>query len=164
MPLTFERGDEDRPKGHAIIYWRHLHQPRFLSVYIVVHPIELSTSQLEEAANIMGINYSPDKIARLEELRREGKPQSHILVLFPCSVADVEELRRRAAQRDDDLINAGSIDSFSNEREEIVSARDEYHQLYTKMLAKEIIQEGEEIVEEVEGWLKQQQNDAGSAG
>ena len=98
-------------------HWECADQEKFLVTYIVIHPLEMSVDQLEEAAGIMKVGFPADKIGRLEQLRRDDRPQSHVHVFYAFHINDIEKLRIRTKNRGDDLIYAGTVNPLTDLRE-----------------------------------------------
>ncbi|MDI6806777.1 MAG: hypothetical protein QMD14_03090 [Candidatus Aenigmarchaeota archaeon] len=155
MRLIFERGDESKPKGHAIIYWGYLGDPsKFLATYLAISPLEVDLEYLEKAATMMEIHSQ----LPLEEIKRLMKERGGMVsptgILPPMPVTDIEELKERAEERGDDLINAGVIYPFSDLKNEIMRVTHEYGELYSKTLAeKPLAKEKIDVDELIRGML-----------
>ncbi|MDE2836167.1 MAG: hypothetical protein OXL97_01470 [Chloroflexota bacterium] len=101
MALTFEIGDESRPRGHAVLYFGN---PRtgLLATYVVLLPVKMDMSK-----------YLPPMLAAqlgglASEVLGEGGG-SFAAPPIPEAVESVEPLRRLAELRGDDFIWGGDM-------------------------------------------------------
>ena len=101
MALTFEIGDESRPRGHAVLYFGN---PRtgLLATYVVLLPVKMDVSK-----------YLPPMLAAqlgglAGEMLGEGGG-SFAAPPIPEAVESVEPLRRLAELRGDDFIWGGDM-------------------------------------------------------
>lgn len=97
--MRFERGDPDRPKGHAILYFQ-TPEGRLLATYVVVLPVEVDYTK-----------YMPPYLAS-----QMGGASALDLSAFafppvPEAVPSMDALRQMADQRDDDLVFGGDVTS-----------------------------------------------------
>src|SRR5512146_3193245 len=100
MDLTFERGERDKPKGHALLYFRNpANQGEVLASYLVVPPVPLDLSK-----------YMPPLFAG-------NIPQSQLQPVSAIPLPPVPEvvesrayLQQLAEARDDDLVYGGTLD------------------------------------------------------
>jgi hypothetical protein len=98
MAAAFEIGNPDRPKGHALLYFRVGGAgSEVLATYVVVLPIAINPAK-----------YIPPAFAA-----RMPQPVSEVaataLPPIPETMESVEQVRRLAQRRDDDLLNGGVI-------------------------------------------------------
>src|SRR5579884_2961289 len=97
MQLTFKRGDDRRPKGHALIYFRDSSGSGVLATYVIIPPISIDFSK-----------YLPPMFAGQGMAANLAEASSIVpLPPVPEAMASVEALRVLAEARDDDLIFAG---------------------------------------------------------
>jgi hypothetical protein len=121
MRLIFERGDERRPKGHALIYFRDQDSPGVLATYLVIPPITIDFSK-----------YLPPMFAGQGMAANLAQASSIVpLPPVPEAVASVEALQILAEQRDDDLVFAG--DGSAAQVEQLLTYTTEAAQLYFHM-------------------------------
>jgi hypothetical protein len=121
MRLIFERGDERRPKGHALIYFRDQDSPGVLATYLVIPPITIDFSK-----------YLPPMFAGQGMAANLAQASSIVpLPPVPEAVASLEALRILAEQRDDDLVFAG--DGSAAQLEQLLTYTTEAAQLYFHM-------------------------------
>ena len=101
MDFTFERGSEQRPKGHALIYFHNSQDAsEFLATYMIVFPIRTDVSK-----------YVPPFL-----LNQIGEVGANDLSAFafppaPEPMGDFEDIERLAEAREDDIIYGGSINT-----------------------------------------------------
>lgn len=118
MQLIFERGDDRRPKGHALVYFRDSAGSGVLATYVVIPPIAIDFSK-----------YLPPMFAGQGMAANLAEASSIVpLPPVPEAMASVDGLRVLADQRDDDLILAG--DATSGEIERLLAYTTEAAQLY----------------------------------
>ncbi|HEX2988722.1 MAG TPA: hypothetical protein VHS06_11200 [Chloroflexota bacterium] len=108
MLLTFERGDSQRPKGHALLYFRSwTDRSTVFATYLIVPPIAVELTK-----------YIPPMFAG--QFQQMGLGAGGISVFpYPPIPERVEShalLQRLAGARDDDLVDGGSVDASSPER------------------------------------------------
>ncbi|MBV8083842.1 MAG: hypothetical protein JO247_03410 [Chloroflexi bacterium] len=117
MRLVFERGDERRPKGHALMYFRDP-DGAVLATYVIVPPVNMDISK-----------YIPPMFAGQGlSAGMFQAPQVIPLPPVPEKVASVRELEVLAQERDDDLVNAG--DAPASQIEALMTSMAEASQLY----------------------------------
>ncbi len=102
MALTFDIGDPDRPKGHAIVYFQSPTTSEVLATYVLILPIPMDIGK-----------YLPPLLASqlggmAGELMGEGMG-SFAAPPVPESVESVDFLRNLASLRGDDLLSGGSV-------------------------------------------------------
>lgn len=121
MQLIFERGDQSRPKGHALVYFRDSEGSGLLATYIVVPPIAIDFAK-----------YLPPMFAG-QGMAANLQQASSIVPLPPVpeKVPSLDTLRVLADQRDDDLISAG--DAPASQVEQLLTYTTEAAQLYFHM-------------------------------
>ena len=118
MLLSFERGDQGRPKGHALVYFRDSEGGGVLATYVVIPPITIDFSK-----------YLPPMFAGQGMAANLAQASSVVpLPPVPESVPTVETLRVLAEQRDDDLVLAG--EAASGQIEQLLTYTTEAAQLY----------------------------------
>ncbi|HLG73404.1 MAG TPA: hypothetical protein VK009_23535 [Chloroflexota bacterium] len=121
MQLIFERGDQSRPKGHALVYFRDPGSSAVLATYIVVPPITIDFSK-----------YLPPMFAGQGMAANLAQASSIVpLPPVPETVESLGMLRILAEQRDDDLILAG--DASPSEIDRLLGSTTEAAQLYFHM-------------------------------
>jgi hypothetical protein len=98
--LSYVLGNSDRPRGHALVYFRDLtNGDRILASYIVVPPVQMDFAK-----------YVPPMFAgQFDQFVAQG-PSAFPLPPIPESVPSLEHLRALATARDDDLIDGGTLD------------------------------------------------------
>jgi hypothetical protein len=118
MQLIFERGDDRRPKGHALVYFRESASAGVLATYVVIPPIAIDFSK-----------YLPPMFAGQGMAANLAEASSIVpLPPVPETISSVDTLRVLAEQRDDDLIFAG--DASAGEIERLLGYTTEAAQLY----------------------------------
>jgi hypothetical protein len=116
MQLTFEQGDGNRPRGHALIYFRGPGDS-LLATYVVVPPITIEFGK-----------YLPSLLAA--QMPALALPQNAAMPLppLPEAVESHAELERLARLREDDLVCGGTLSSTSPEQ--LLQAAAEVAQAY----------------------------------
>lgn len=106
MLLSYERGSQSRPRGHALLYFRGWSDPSAVfATYLIVPPIAVEITK-----------YIPPMFAgQFQGIAGQG------ISIFPYppipeAVDSVATLERLADARDDDLVSGGSVDASSPER------------------------------------------------
>jgi hypothetical protein len=106
VQLSFERGDPTRPRGHAVVYFRASADPNtVLASYVVVPPISMDFSKF----------IPPMVAAQLPGILPSG-PQVFPLPPIPEQVESFAWVQSLADSRDDDLLDAGSVDPMDLQR------------------------------------------------
>jgi hypothetical protein len=106
MQLAFERGDPRRPRGHAVVYFRSTSdQNTILASYVVVPPISMDFAKF----------IPPMFAAQLPGILPSG-PQVFPLPPIPEKVESMAFVEALAASREDDLVNAGTVDPLDIQR------------------------------------------------
>lgn len=98
MNLSFERGDADRPCGHAVVYFTTGAPERVLATYLVIPPIALNIAK-----------YMPPMFAANLPLTGDETPRPMPLPPVPEEVPGRSYVQRLAELRGDDLVYAGSV-------------------------------------------------------
>jgi hypothetical protein len=98
--LAYVLGDPDRPRGHALVYFRDpTDANQILASYIVVPPVQMDFAK-----------YVPPMFAgQFDQFVAQG-PSAFPLPPIPESVPSLEYLRALANARDDDMIDGGTLD------------------------------------------------------
>ena len=141
MDLTFERGDSEHPKGHAVLYFRVDTEPdKVYATYVVTLPIKADLAK-----------YIPPFLASqlgglpLNDLSAFAMPP------LPEPVDGYQELERLCQLREDDLIYVTSMFSFDLPR--MMEAVTEAVQAYSELCARRfgsVAATGVEAIEAVE--------------
>ena len=102
MDLTFERGDSQKPKGHALVYFRVSTEPdKVYASYVIILPISADLSKYVPPFLVSHLGGLP-----LNEFSVFAMPP------VPEAVSGPQELERLAQLRDDDLVYGGDMFSF----------------------------------------------------
>lgn len=128
MEPTFERGDRSAPKGHALLYFRALHDPDAVwATYLVVPPIMMDLAK-----------YVPPLFASQVPLQTSVGPTAYPLPPIPEQVAGLSWLREVARARDDDLLDGGTLDPGDVQRLMLatIEAAQSYGTLYAEWAAR----------------------------
>lgn len=131
MQLRFLRGEEQAPRGHAIVLVRPYGQPdRAMATYCIVLPIQFSLGR-----------YIPPILAAqlpLEGLREMGASPS-VMPIPPMleDVTDEQALIDLAELRQDDVVEISGVDMTNDMRrmELAAEAANEYQALYSRYAA-----------------------------
>ena len=121
MDLTFERGDSEKPKGHALVYFRVNTEPDMVyASYVIILPINADLSKYVPPFLVSHLGGVP-----LNEFSVFAMPP------VPEPVSGQQELERLAQLRDDDLVYGGDMFSFDLPRmmEQVTEAVQAYSQL-----------------------------------
>ena len=128
MALTFEIGDESRPRGHALLYFGNP-QTGLLATYVVLLPVKMDMSK-----------YLPPMLAAqlgglAGEVLGEGGG-SFAAPPIPEAVESVEPLRRLADLRGDDFVWGGDmvLGDLQSAMRQAAEAVHEYEALYQRYL------------------------------
>src|SRR5260221_4833161 len=99
MQLIFDRGSAQKPRGHALIYFRASNNV-IVATYVVIPPITIDFSK-----------YLPPMFAAQGMAGNLAQASSVVpLPPVPETVGSYESLEILAQQRDDDLVFAGATD------------------------------------------------------
>ena len=121
MDLTFERGDPQRPKGHALVYFRVNTEPdRVYVTYVITLPVKADLTKYVPPFLSSHLGAMP-----LSDLTAFAMPP------VPEPVDSYQELDQLSLLRDDDLVFATSMFSFDLPRmmETVTEAVQAYSQL-----------------------------------
>ncbi|MDP6548650.1 MAG: hypothetical protein QF659_01065 [Dehalococcoidia bacterium] len=122
MDITFERGDPQRPKGHAMLYFRVDTEPdRVYATYVVTLPVKADLTKYVPPFLASHLGNLP-----LSDFSAFAMPP------VPEPVDSYEELEQLSSLRDDDLVYGSSMFSFDLPRmmEVVTEAVQEYSQMY----------------------------------
>lgn len=122
MDLTFERGDPQHPKGHALLYFRVSTEPdRVYATYVVTLPVKSDLTK-----------YVPPFLAAHLGSLPLSDFSAFAMPPVPEPVDSYEELERLSRLRDDDLVYGDSMFSYDLPRmmEAVTEAVQAYTQLY----------------------------------
>jgi hypothetical protein len=122
MDITFERGDPQRPKGHALLYFRVSTEPdKVYATYLVTLPVKADLTKYVPPFLASHLGNLP-----LNDFSAFAMPP------VPEPVESYQELERLSRLRDDDLVYGISMFSFDLPRmmEAVTEAVQAYSQLY----------------------------------
>ena len=139
MDLTFERGDPQHPRGHALVYFRVNTEPdKVYATYIITLPVVADLTK-----------YVPPFLASHLGSMPLSDFSAFAMPPVPEPVASHEELERLSREREDDLIFATSMFSFDLSRmmESVAEAVQAYSQLCTDRLGTASVSELQAPVE-----------------
>ncbi|MBM3941182.1 MAG: hypothetical protein FJ318_09980 [SAR202 cluster bacterium] len=130
MALQFERGSDQRPRGHAVLYFRSRGAAHLLATYLIVLPIKMDVGKYLPpflAAQFGSIG--PDALG--------GGVHAFAAPPMPERFDDAEALRHLAEHRDDDLVFAGDMPEGDLGRmmADTTKAVQEYAQAYERAMA-----------------------------
>ena len=122
MDMIFEQGNQDQPKGHAILYYRS--GGSVLATYVVVLPL-----QVDFAKYIPPVLAAQVKDTGLEEFSAFAIPP------MPEEVQSYEFLEDLARRRGDDLVFGGEVrdNDFLEAAQRVNDAVQAYAQLYQQV-------------------------------
>lgn len=126
MDLNFERGDPQRPRGHALVYFRVNTEPdKVYASYVIALPISADLTKYVPPFLASHLGGLP-----LNEFSAFAMPP------VPEPVSGQGELDRLAQLRDDDLVYGGDMFSFDLPRmmEAVTEAVQTYSQLCGEVL------------------------------
>ena len=102
MDVSFERGDPQKPKGHALAYFRTHSEPgKVYATYIVVLPVSVDFSK-----------YVPPFLVSHLGAMPPSDLSAFALPPVPEEIDSHTELQQLAEIRDDDLLYVGTMYSF----------------------------------------------------
>ena len=102
MDVTFERGNPQKPRGHALAYFRTRSEPdKVYATYIIVLPVAVDFAK-----------YVPPFLASHLGSMPMNDLSAFSLPPVPEEVGSYHELQSLAETRDDDLLYAGTMQSF----------------------------------------------------
>ena len=122
MDLTFDRGDPQHPKGHALLYFRVNTEPdKVYATYIVTLPVKSDLTK-----------YVPPFLAAHLGSLPLSDFSAFAMPPVPEGVGSFEELEKLSRLRDDDLVFGDSMFSYDLPRmmEAVTDAVQTYTQLY----------------------------------
>ena len=134
MSLTFERGNPQEPKGHALVYFR-AGSERVLALYVIVLPVSMDISK-----------YIPPLLAPQFGGISPQEMSAVALPPVPEEVGSYEELMKLAEMRSDDLILGGTLLPTAEPTSLMEAANSvvqEYAQLWADYLARNPVVEEE---------------------
>ena len=102
MAFTFERGSEDNPRGHALIYFQSSHDAgELLATYLVVLPIQVDVSK-----------YVPPFL--MNQIGEIGAKELSAFAFPPAPelVSGLDYIQSLAKAREDDIIFGGTISTM----------------------------------------------------
>ena len=126
MDLTFERGDPQRPRGHALVYFRVDTEPdKVYATYVVTLPVKADLTKYVPPFLAAHLGNLP-----LNDFSAFAMPP------MPEAVDNYQELERLSELRGDDLLFASSMFSFDLPRmmEAVTEAVQAYSQLYVESM------------------------------
>jgi hypothetical protein len=99
MAARYEIGDSDRPKGHALVFFRTTTPGEgLLATYVVVLPIAINPAKYIPPAFAAGMQ------AQVQSVESTALPP------IPEAAGDLATIRRLAERRGDDLLDGGVIE------------------------------------------------------
>lgn len=122
MDITFERGDPQHPKGHALLYFRVNTEPdKVYATYVVTLPVKSDLTK-----------YVPPFLASHLGSLPLSDFSAFAMPPVPEALDSYEELERMSRMRDDDLVFGDSMFSYDLPRmmEAVTEAVQAYSQLY----------------------------------
>ena len=134
MSLTFERGNPQEPKGHALVYFR-AGSERVLALYVIVLPVSMDISK-----------YIPPLLAPQFGGISPQEMSAVALPPVPEEVGSYEELMKLAEMRSDDLILGGTLLPTAEPTSLMEAANSvvqEYAQMWADYLARNPVVEEE---------------------
>ena len=102
MAFTFERGSEDNPRGHALIYFQSSHDAgELMATYLVVLPIQVDVSK-----------YVPPFL--MNQIGEMGAKELSAFAFPPApeQVSGMDYIESLAKAREDDIIFGGTISTM----------------------------------------------------
>ncbi|MBI4201689.1 MAG: hypothetical protein HY532_01060 [Chloroflexi bacterium] len=121
MSLTFDLGNSDQPKGHALLYYHS--GSGFAATYLVVLPFMVDFAK-----------YVPPVLA--SQVRMSGLEQFSAFAMppMPEAVADYATLDETARRRGDDLVYGGNVpeNDYLESAQRVNDHVQEYASLYQK--------------------------------
>ena len=125
MDITFERGDPEHPKGHALLYFRVNTEPdKVYATYVVTLPVKADLAKYVPPFLASHLGNLP-----LSDFSAFAMPP------VPEPVDSYEELERMSRLRDDDLVYGTSMFSFDLPR--MMEAVTEAVEVYSRMYANQ---------------------------
>ncbi|HEV2124413.1 MAG TPA: hypothetical protein VGW38_16795 [Chloroflexota bacterium] len=121
MAARFEIGDPDKPRGHALLYFRTTGSNEILATYVVVLPIAINPSKY----------IPPAFAARMPQ--EMSTVAATALPPIPESMESAEAVRHLAEIRGDDLLDGGVVEM---EPDRLMVATHEIAQEYSAQYSK----------------------------
>ena len=129
--IEFERGSSDRPRGHALLYFRDPAGDRIVATYLVMLPITIDVSryippmlaaQMPGLPSTQGVTATATPLPPVPEIFPEGR----------------DRLTSLADARDDDLLAGGSanLDRIDVLMQSTAAAAQRYTELYTSYMER----------------------------
>ena len=128
MDITFERGSEDNPKGHAFVYFQSSSDPdEVWASYVVMLPIKVDVSK-----------YAPPFLMSLIPDGAMDDMSSFAFPPAPEQMGSFELIMQLAEMRDDDVLFAGTVNTSDLPAMMLGAgdAVDKYTELYNEMLER----------------------------
>ncbi|PKB68005.1 MAG: hypothetical protein BZY81_03130 [SAR202 cluster bacterium Io17-Chloro-G4] len=122
MDITFEKGDPQHPKGHALLYFRVSTEPdKVYATYVVTLPVKSDLTK-----------YVPPFLASHLGSLPLSDFSAFAMPPVPEALDSYEELERMSRMRDDDLVFGDSMFSYDLPRmmEAVTEAVQSYAELY----------------------------------
>lgn len=118
--LIWERGSKDKPRGRAVIYWST--PSGYYASYLAIPPFDINPEYVKQ--------FAPSNVR--EEM--EGKRALVTPITPPFPIDDIDRVKRRAEENDDDILNAGMLHSLSlsNIEDELAKVADEYCEYWSR--------------------------------
>jgi len=102
MDISFERGNPEQPRGHALVYFRTRSEPdKIYATYIIALPISVDFAK-----------YVPPFLANHLGHMSLSDVSAFSLPPVPEDAGSYQEIQRLADIRDDDLLYGGTMFSF----------------------------------------------------
>ena len=124
MDLSFERGDPQRPRGHALLYFRVSTEPdKVYATYVITLPVKSDLTKYVPPFLATHLGNMP-----LSDFSAFAMPP------VPEPVDSYDDLERLSQARDDDLVFGTSMFSFDLPRmmEAVTEAVQSYAELYSQ--------------------------------
>ena len=127
MDIVFDSGSKERPKGHALLYFRSSSDPDEIWVtYLVILPISVDVSK-----------YVPPFL--MNQVGELGPKELSAFAFPPAPerLGDYGTLEEMASQRDDDILFAGTVDptDVPSAMMSINEAVQRYAEMYSQVYA-----------------------------
>lgn len=124
MDITFDRGNEDEPKGHAFVYFRSSSDPdEVWASYLLILPITVDVTK-----------YAPPFLMSLIPEGAMDDMSSFAFPPAPEQMGSFEQIMQLAEMRDDDVLFAGAFNTSDLPAMMLASsdAADEYTEIYNE--------------------------------
>ena len=126
--LTFDRGDPNQPKGHALLYFHDAaDQQKILATYVVVLPISMDMAK-----------YIPPMLAAQMAHITAQEFSVFAVPPVPEEVKDYNQLRHLGEIRGEDIIDGGSLptEDVTTTIQQVNEAIQGYAQMYSSYIAQ----------------------------